>query len=289
MEKSREKKIKRIMRLKKMHAIKNKRKKPKSEGKNVTIKTSAGDVHSLWYGFENPEVKPLFIGLHGGGFVMGNPIMDEQMNLSFMDAADCKVISVDYPKAPENPYPAAIEQLDALVAHLSEGASIYRIDPTRIAIGGHSAGGNLSAVMCLKANTHKKYSFVCQVLDYPPLDLATSPYDKPNPKGAIPPKIAEMFDTCYFEPGQGRDKYISPVYAEPDDISGLPPAMFVLAGRDSLHDEGLRYYEMLKNAGVECELHDYPDSEHGFTLKDNADAYDAIEKMGEFLKKHLQE
>jgi acetyl esterase len=288
MEKSREKKIKRIMRLKKMHARNSKRKKMKSEGKHVTIKTPAGDVDSLWYGFGNPEIKPLFIGLHGGGFVMGDPIMDEQMNLRFMREADCKVISIDYPKAPENPYPKAIEQLDALVAHLAGGANIYKIDPDRIAIGGHSAGGNLSAVMCLKAKTHDKYNFVCQVLDYPPLDLATSPYDKPNPKGSIPPKIAEMFDTCYFEPGQGRDKYISPVYAQPEDITGLPPAMFILAGRDSLHDEGLRYYEMLKDAGVECELHDYPDSAHGFTLKDTADARDAIDKMGKFLKKHLQ-
>ena len=288
MTKSREKKIKKIMRLKKMHARNSKRKKTESEGKNVTIKTPAGDVRSLWYGFEDTEIKPLFIGLHGGGFVMGNPEMDEQMNLSFMRKAGCKVISVDYPKAPENPYPAAVEQLDALIAHLTECADVYKIDPTRFAIGGHSAGANLSAVMCLKAKTHDKYSFVCQVLDYPPLDLATSPYHKPNPKGSIPPKIAEMFDACYFEPGQGRDKYISPVYAEPEDITGLPPAMFILAGRDSLHDEGIRFYEMLKDAGVECELHDYPNSAHGFTLRDTADAHDAIEKMGEFLKKYLQ-
>ena len=118
-----------------------------------------------------------------------------------------------------------------------------------MAIGGHSAGGNLSTVICMKAKKEGEFQFVCQVLDYPPLDLATSPLKKPQPKGAIPPKMALMFNACYVDPAQAKDPYVSPVYATQEDLAGLPPALFILAGGDSLHDEGLKYCEMLKTAG----------------------------------------
>ncbi len=130
---------------------------------------------------------------------------------------------------------------------------------------------------------------MCQILDYPPLDLATSPLEKPRPKGAIPPQMAWMFDACYVDPTQARDIYVSPVYATREDLEGLPPALIIVAGRDSLRDEGLRYCELLKAAGVVTECYEYPDAPPGFTYNRSRDAKDAWDKMVAFLRKYLVE
>jgi acetyl esterase len=255
--------------------------------KEVVLDTEVGPVRTLWYGFENPEVAPLFFDLHGGGFILGNADMDEAMNLAFTQQVGCKVISIEYAKAPDFPYPVAVNQVYAVVKHVYENAGEYAIDGEKMAIGGHSAGGNLSTVTCMKAKKAGEFQFVCQVLDYPPLDLATSPLNKPKPRGAVPPWMAMIFDTCYIDPAEARDPYVSPVYATQEDLEALPPALLILAGKDSLHDEGLRYCELLKAAGVPTECHQYPNAAHGFTLNRSDDTTDAILRMVSFLQRHL--
>ena len=254
----------------------------------ILINTEFGKVRTLWYGFENTEKAPIYFDLHGGGFILGGADMDEEMNLELNKQVGCKIISIEYAKAPEFPYPAAVNQVYAVVKHVFENAEKYAIDNKRMAIGGHSAGGNLSTVTCMKATKEGEFQFVCQILDYPPLDLATSPLDKPQPKGAISPKMALMFDACYVDPTQAKDPYVSPVYATQEDLQGLPPALFILAGRDSLHDEGLKYCGMLKTARVVTECYEYANALHGFTYKPSIDAIDAWAKMAAFLRKYLK-
>lgn len=261
--------------------------KRKARHQEIWIDTGLGRVRALCYGLEDPQPAPVLFDLHGGGFLLGSPEMDEALNRTFRDRVGCKVISINYPKAPEFPYPAAVNQIYAVVSHVYQNAEQYGVDRERMAIGGHSAGGNLSTVTCMKARQEGRFQFVCQVLDYPPLDLATSPFDKPQPEGCIPPNVAAMFDACYVDPAQARDPYVSPVYARPQDLEGLPPALLILAGRDSLHDEGSRYGEMLQAAGVAVECCEYPDAAHGFTLQPSADAADALEKMVAFLRQYL--
>lgn len=253
----------------------------------VFVDTEFGRVRTLWYGFENREKTPIYFDLHGGGFILGSADMDETMNLELNKQVGCKVISIQYAKAPEFPYPAAVNQVFAVVKHVFENAEKYAVDIQKMAIGGHSAGGNLGTVTCMKAKKEGQFQFVCQILDYPPLDLATSPLEKPKPKGAISPKMAMIFNACYIDPSQAKDPYVSPVYATQDDLEGLPTALFILAGRDSLHDEGLKYCEMLNTAGVVTECHDYPDAVHGFTLKPSTDSNDARAKMAAFLERYL--
>jgi len=255
--------------------------------KEIFVETEYGKVRTLWYGFENPETAPIFFDLHGGGFILGSADMDEALNLEFNRRVGCKIISIEYAKAPEFPYPAAVNQVYAVVKHVYENAGTYAVDREKMGIGGHSAGGNLSTVTCMKAKKAGQFQFACQILDYPPLDLATSPFEKPQPKGCIPPKMARIFDACYVDPAQAKDPYVSPVYATQDDLHGLPPALLILAGRDSLHDEGMKYCDMLRTAGVVTECYEYPDALHGFTLKPSDDTTDAIDKMVSFLKKYF--
>lgn len=262
--------------------------KAKAVRDEIFVDTEFGKVRTLWYGFENMEKAPICFDLHGGGFILGSVDMDETMNLALNKRVGCKIVSIEYAKAPEFPYPIAVNQVYAVVKHIVENADKYAIDRNRMAIGGHSAGGNLSTVTCMKAKKAGVFQFACQILDYPPLDLATSALDKPQPKGAISPKMALMFDACYVDPAQAKDPYVSPVYATQEDLQGLPPALLILAGGDSLHDEGLKYAGMLKAAGVITECYEYPNAPHGFTYNPSADTTDALEKMTAFLRKYLQ-
>jgi Esterase/lipase len=260
----------------------------KSRAKEVMIPTEFGEVRTLWYGFDQPEKQALLFDLHGGGFVFGSADLDEAMCLQFQHEAGCKVISIDYAKAPKFPYPTAVNQVYAVAKQVWQNTERFGVDADRMAIGGHSAGANLSAVACIKARQEGLFQFSAQILDYPPLDLATAPEQKPQPKGAIPASMARMFNDCYLTPAQATEIYASPVYATASQLQGLPPALFILAGGDSLHDEGLRYCEMLKAAGVTTECFEYPNSVHGFTYQPSADTTDALQKMTAFLKKYLQ-
>jgi acetyl esterase len=190
---TREQAIRKVKRLRRVAALRMrlrslfKGRRPAPLGKEVFIETEHGKVRTLWYGFDDPETAPLFFDLHGGGFVFGSADMDEAINLELRARVGCKIISIDYAKAPEAPYPAAVNQIDAVVAHVFENAATYGVDPERMAIGGHSAGGNLSAVACLQAKRAGQVRFVGQVLDYPVLDLGTSPLRQaPAARAAFP-------------------------------------------------------------------------------------------------------
>lgn len=255
--------------------------------KEVMLETEAGTVRTLWYGFNNKRVTPVFFGMHGGGFILMNAEADNAMNTTICKTLACKVVSIDYSLAPERPFPVAVDEVYAVVKEVHKNAERHGVNPQRMAIGRHSAGGNLATATCIQANRKKEFRFACQVLDYPPLDLATSPFDKPFPKGAIKPQTAAIYDACYIAPQQAKNPLASPVYASGEDVKGMPPALVILAGHDSLHDEGAKYAELLKQAGAEVELHDFPEEKHGFTYFRSKAVPEAMKLITDFLNKHL--
>jgi len=277
------KKLRRMMRFfNKIQSVVSKR-----IGKVRLVETSHGQVKVLEYGFDSAETAPLYIDMHGGGFILGSAEMDEAMNLYFKEKANVKIISIDYPKAPENPYPSAIEAVYEVITHYIRHAAKYGVDKERFGIGGHSAGANLATVMCMKAKTLGTFAFKFQMLDYPPLDLYTDPFKKPLPKKAISPKMAAAFNACYADAKTAKSPYVSPVFAKTEQLSGLPPTLLIVAGYDSLHDEGVRYRQMLKEAGVHVEFHDFSQSAHGFTYEKSADALKAHALIADFINRHI--
>ena len=259
----------------------------KRKGKERYVTTSRGAVRILEYGFEDAKVTPLYVDMHGGGFVLMDADSDEEINLYLHEKTGVKIISIDYPKAPDAPFPAALEAVYEVVLFYKNSATELGIDASHIGIGGHSAGANLATVTCMRAKEKDDLHLCFQILDYPPLDLYTDPFVKPLPKGAIPPKLALTFNTCYVPPELARDPFASPVFASLEMLKGSPPALIIVAGLDSLHDEGIRYAEMLKEAGVEVELYDFERAAHGFTLNSGEDTRKALELMAGFIKKHL--
>lgn len=288
---SNEKHIKKCLRLQrlmkmflKVQAIKS-----KPIGKEHYINTSYGNVKVLEYGFDRDEVTPLFVDLHGGGFVLGAAEIDEPMCRYFLEKTNIRIINIDYPKAPKYPFPAALEAIYEIIRHYVDNATTYKIDPTRIGIGGHSAGGNLSAAICIKAKEIGDISFQFQILDFPPLDMTIDPFSKVSPKGSVSPKDIDMYNACYFDKNAetAKSPYLSPVYASIDQLTGLPPALLIVAGCDSLHDEGIRYYKMLKEADVTVEFHDFKNSVHGFTYFKKPDAQEGHDLMANYINKYI--
>lgn len=254
------------------------------------IETPAGSVRTLCFGFEKKETEPVLFDLHGGGFVMHTADVDINICRYFRRNCFCKVVSIDYAKAPEHPYPQAVNEVYEVIKYFTAHAEEYGIDTERMCMVGHSAGGNLTAVTCLRSLKEKEFSFRGQILDYPPLDLSINPFEKPCPEGAIPPKIAAAFDACYLPDSSYEEcPHVSPVYSRKEDMTGLPQALVIAAGHDSLHDEAVHYYNLLKDAEVPAQLLEYPDSAHAFTMKDSPDAKDALQKMAEFLNRCFQE
>lgn len=254
-------------------------------GEEEYVETRHGKIRVLKYGFEKNRIMPLYIDLHGGGFILMHADADEAMNLSFSEGADVKIVSIDYPKAPESPYPIGIEAIHDVISYFVTRSGQYRINPANLGIGGHSAGANMATVICMRNLKNKEFSLNYQVLDYPPLDLATSPYDKPKPKGCIPPRYATIFNACYIDPRKARNPYVSPVYSKAEDLKGMPQTLMIVCGGDSLHDEGVTYAGLLRSAGAEVEFHDYPAEKHGFTYyKPTENVKEAVRYMTEFIK-----
>lgn len=258
------------------------------KGKEIQIPARDREIRILLYQPQTQEKRlPVFFNFHGGGFVTGSPEMDDLLCKKLSESLNIVVVNVDYRLAPEFPFPAGVKDAYDAVRYVHANSEKFGIDPERMAVGGHSAGGNLSTVVCLMAKKSGEFTLKGQVLDYPPLNLHISAFQKDCPPGAIPPEIASMFDACYCEPEQTSDIYVSPALAAKEDLTGLPPALVITAGMDSLRAEGEGYAQSLKNAGVPVIYRCFEDVYHGFTIEAFSPLAQA-EEQGPEKAKHEQ-
>jgi len=255
-------------------------------GRELFLDTGEGRVRVLAYNLENPERLPLFVNIHGSGFVLGGAEMDDPFMMNIAEKAGVKILSVDYGLAPEHPFPKALNECYAVVEYAKEHPDEFGVDPERVAVGGQSAGGNFTAAICLLEDERKQLGLKAAILDYPPLDVYTDAVDKPHPKGAIPVFMSRMFDPCYLNDKEGRkNPLISPVFADVGLLRSFPPTLVITAARDSLCQEGERFRDMLIEAGVDV-THKRFDAAHGFNLKPGAEADESWQLIISHLKKY---
>jgi acetyl esterase len=201
-----------------------------------------------------PDPLPALVYFHGGGFVIGDLDTHEGLCRLFANASGCRVISMEYRLAPEHKFPAAVEDAYAAVAWVAEHARALGIDQGRIAVGGDSAGANLSAVVCQLIKQRGGPKLALQLLLYPATE---SGVDTPSRVALaegylLEKKSIEWFFEQYVAPGTDPiDPRLSPLLAP--DLSGLPPAHIHTAEFDPLRDEGKAYADKLAAAGVEVE------------------------------------
>ncbi|MGN1019965.1 MAG: alpha/beta hydrolase [Aristaeellaceae bacterium] len=255
------------------------------DGAEMFLDTERGRVRVLGYRMEDSRTLPLMINIHGSGFVFGNAEMDDPFMLRLAQRADVKILSIDYSLAPEHPFPAAIGECYAVALYARQHPEELGIDPDRIAMGGHSAGGNFTAAVQLMDAARSLLGLRCLILDYPPLDVYTDAADKP--RGTLPVRLSRMFDACYCADAEARrNPLVSPLFAPAEALAAFPPTLIITASRDSLCQEAERFRDRLREAGVQVSHQRY-EAHHGFNLRPGADADASWALMADFLKQHL--
>jgi acetyl esterase/lipase len=209
---------------------------------------------------------PAVLHIHGGGFVVGTPEMDDATNRTHALAFAAAIVSVDYRLAPEYPFPAPLEDCYAALRWLHANAAQLGVDPSRIAIKGESAGGGLAAGLALLARDRGEIPIAFQCLIYPMIDDRPPVERHPYTGEFIWNSKSNSFGWASYlgrDPGgEGVSPYAAPARA--DELAGLPPTLIVTAALDLFVEENLEYARRLLRAGVAVELLLYPGAYHGY-------------------------
>jgi acetyl esterase len=208
---------------------------------------------------------PLLVYIHGGGMIYGDLDTHDAACRFVAERADVRVLSLDYRLAPEHPFPAGVEDCWAAYQWVAEHADDLGADPDRIAVGGDSAGGYLSAVVALKA-AEAGVPCAFQLLVYPMTNMA-EPSESRRMFGRglyLTDEFIDLANQSYLtDPRQRRDPLVSVAFTEkiPENLA---PAYVATAGFDPLRDEGEAWARRLADSGVDVTLKRFPGLIHGF-------------------------
>lgn len=255
----------------------------------VRVPTRRGTVTCHVYrpdGTEGPL--PVYVHFHGGAFLMRYPQMDDFWARIVCAEVGALVVNVDYDVAPQRRFPVAHEQCHDVPAWLSRNPDALGIDPTRLVLGGFSAGGGLAASAALQARDQDSFRPAGQLLGVPSLDVAEDPAAKDsvisNPM--ITPDLLKLVRATYFKNKKARSTpYASPARAV--DLRGLPPAFVISAEYDRLRAEADRYAERLAGAGVGVEHYVVPGADHYFLDQGRDRARLTMDRMVDWLTTRL--
>jgi acetyl esterase/lipase len=247
---------------------------PVAEVRDVALAGPAGRIAARMYLPAAARPLPVLAYFFGGGWVLGSLETAEPVCRRLANAAACAVVSIAYRRAPEDPFPAAVEDCYAATRWVAEHGDAHGLDATRLTVGGASSGGNLAAAVALLARDRGAPSVVFQLLVYPPLDhrAATPSRREPvEPPFFGPEDVAWCWSHYLADPADGVRPSASPLRA--NDLGGLPPALVITAEVDPLRDEGELYAARLREAGVPTELVRFDGVMHGFfSLADELDS-----------------
>jgi acetyl esterase len=221
----------------------------------------------IYWPQERPEAPlPALVYFHGGGWVICDLDTHDPTCRAITNSVGCVVVSVDYRLAPEHKFPAAAEDAYAATLWVAANAIDLGVDATRIAVGGDSAGGNLTAAVALMARDRHVPDIVFQLMVYPVTDLTAmdTPSHRENGEGYFLTTAAmDWYRRQYLaDLSEAAHPYASPLQTA--DLGGLPPALVITAELDPLRDEGEAYAARLWDAGVSATASRYDGVFHGF-------------------------
>lgn len=240
---------------------------PMPEGVAIADRTVPGPAGAIPVKVFTPQGTgpfPLLVYIHGGGWVIGSPATHARLCSELAGGAGCVVVSVDYRMAPENPAPAALDDCVAAIRYAVANAAEFGADGSRFAIGGDSAGGNLTAAAALKLRDEGGPQAKLLLLYY---GAYTGDLNLPsvieNGEGKILTRQAmEWFYGHYLSGGATTDDpYIAPIKG---NLAGLPAALLIVGTQDPLLDDSKQFAKALEAAGVPAKLSIYQDQVHVF-------------------------
>jgi acetyl esterase len=209
---------------------------------------------------------PVVMYFHGGGWMLGDRATHDRLIRELAHGTRAAVVFVDYDRAPEAKYPIANEQAYAATLYVAEHGAELKLDPSRIAVAGDSAGGNMAAVVAILAKNRGGPKLAFQLLYYPVTDasMTQESYTTFAEGFWLTTKAMHWFWDAYLpDKSLGKEITVSPLNATTDQLRGLPPAMIMVSGDDVLRDEGEAYAQKLMHAGVKVAC-----SRHNATIHD---------------------
>lgn len=234
---------------------------------------------------------PIVLYIHGGGWVVGSIATHDNVCRKLANRAGAIVVSVGYRLAPENKFPAALEDVYTALQWAHAEAGSFGGDPGRIAVAGDSAGGNLAAAVCLVTRDRGGPAVRFQALVYPALDASDQDREsyRLNGKGYYLTKsnIEQTFSLYVNKAAELLDPYVSPLLTK--DVRGFPPGLVITAEFDPLLSDGEAYAARLSESGIPCDMHRYNGMIHGFvSFSLLPQAGQAIAEMATAISEALQ-
>ena len=237
-----------------------------AEVRDMQIQGAVGPMRIRLY---NPEPnasapQPALIFIHGGGWCLNTIESHDAVCRGLAREANVVVLSLDYRLAPEHPFPAGLEDCYAATQWISNNAQQLNLDPARLALGGDSAGGNLTAAVLLLTHERQGARIAFQLLLYPAVHTAAKNESRQAfAQGyALDKTLSHWMYMNYAGKQDPSNPLLSPMLAE--DVSFMPPAFVVTASHDPLRDEGQQYAKRLQKEGVKCAYKCYQGMLHGF-------------------------
>jgi acetyl esterase len=235
---------------------------PVAEVREVQVPSPCGTVPVRVYRPEGDGPLPLIAYVHGGGWMLGSVDSFDTVVRALANASGAVLASIEYRLAPEDPFPAGLDDVLCAVRWLAASAAELGVDPERLAIAGDSAGGNLATVAARRLRG--EVDLRMQVLIYPVTDAGvnTPSYREFGEGCGLTAATMQRFWNLYLDGADGVDPDASPLRS--DDLAGSPPALILTAAVDPLRDEGEAYGEALRKAGVPVDARRVEGTVHGF-------------------------
>lgn len=202
---------------------------------------------------------PLVFELHGGGFALGGASKTDALRQALCRAG-IHAVGVDYRKAPEHPYPAALEDLETVINWFLDNQTQLGLKAKKFFIMGESGGATLAAAAALDLPR----ALAGQILHYPLLDMAKPYEEREHFPGDFPPEMSRAFNEMYAPQGDYAAPRLSPLYASEESLRKAPPALIVAAGQDMLRSDAQAYAEKLRAAGVQVDYQEISGAHHGY-------------------------
>jgi acetyl esterase len=243
-------------------------------GIEVTYKTIEQDGYTVPLHIVRPTgtantVLPVFIFIHGGGWVLGDFLTHQRMVHDLVVLSGYAAVFVNYTRTPDAQFPQAINEIYAATKWVAENGADINVDGTNLAIVGNSVGGNMSTVTCLQAKEKGGPHIKLQILMWPIVDadFDTESYQLfGQDRFLTTPLMKWMYDMYIADPAQRTQPYASPLHATIEQLRDLPPALIQVAENDVLRDEGEAYGRKLSEAGVSATTIRYNGVIHDFGL-----------------------
>jgi len=266
---------------------------PFSNIKNITVEVNSEKIPVRIYTPEDGDKFPIIIYSHGGSWIAGNLDTHDNVCRKLSKNTKAIVISVDYRLAPENPFPAGLNDVYNILEWTYKNAESINGDEKQIAIAGDSAGGNLSAAVSLMAKDKNGPHITCQVLIYPSTniyELNTASWSYFANDFNVSKEEMEKYISLYVPRKEDRkNPYVSPLLAK--DFNELPHTLVITAEIDPLRDEGEAYGNKLKDIGIQAEVIRFNGVTHGFITMDKITdkADEALNQISSYLKNEFQQ